>query len=113
MWPADIPDATGPVFAAVQQVLARADRLYRSAELGYRYLPRRVRPAIRAAARLYEEIGLRVLRHGPGYLQDGRCVVPMPRKLLVLAMCLGERTHAGPHDPALHAVLCGLPGTHA
>ena len=112
MQPADIPDAAGPVFAVVQQVLARADRSYRSAELGYRYLPRRVRPAIRAAARLYEEIGLRVLRHGPGYLKDGRCVVSMPRKLLVLAKCLGERTRAGPHDPALHAVLCGLPGTH-
>ncbi len=113
MRPADIPDAAGPVFTVVQQVLARADRLYRSAELGYRYLPSRVRPAIRAAARLYEEIGLRVLRHGPSYLQGGRCVVPMPRKLLVLAKCLGERTRAGPHDPSLHAVLYGSPGTHA
>jgi len=113
MRPADIPDATGPVFAVVQRVLAHADRLYRSAELGYHYLPRRVRPAIRAAARLYEEIGLRVLRHGPGYLQGGRCVVPMPRKLLVRAKCLGERTRAGPHAPSLHAVLYGLPGTHA
>ncbi len=113
MQPADIPDAAGPVFAVVQRVLARADRLYRSAELGYRYLPRRMCPAIRAAARLYEEIGLRVLRYGPGYLQGGRCVVPMRRKLLVLAKCLGERTRAGPHDAALHAVLCGLPGTHA
>jgi len=111
MRPTDIPDAAGPVFAVVQRVLASADRLYRSAELGYHYLPRRVRPAIRAAARLYEEIGLRVLRHGPGYLQDGRCVVPMPRKLLVLAKCLGERTRAGLHDPSLHAVPYGLPDT--
>ncbi len=113
MRPADIPDTAGPVFAVVQQVLARADRLYRSAEVGYHYLPRRVRLAIRAAARLYETIGLRVLRHGPGYLQSGRCVVPMPRKLLVLAKCLGERTRAGPHASTLHAVLYGLPGTHA
>ena len=109
---AGIPHAPGPVFAAVEHLLARADRLYRSAELGYRHLPRRVRPAIRAAARLYEEIGLRVLRQGPGYLAAGRCVVPMPRKLLVLARCLPERSRVGPHDPALHAVLYGLPGTN-
>ncbi len=102
-----------PVFAAVQRMLARADQLYRSAELGYRYLPARVRPAIRTAARLYEEIGLRILRRGPCYLHDGRCVVPMPRKLRLLARCLRERSRAGPHDAALHAVLHGLPGAHS
>ena len=114
--PAGVLDAPGPVFAAVQQVLARADRRYRSAERGFHHLPPRVRPAIRAAARLYEEIGLRVLRQGPGYLHAGRCVVPLPRKLLLVAGCLGAglgRVPAGPHDPMLHADLRGLPGVRA
>ncbi len=111
--PEDMLDAAEPVFAAVQRVLARADQLYRSAELGYRYLPARVRPAIRAAAVLYEEIGLRVLRRGPDYLQAGRCVVPMPRKLRLLASCLRQRDRPGLHDPALHAALQGLPGARA
>jgi len=78
----EAPDA---VFCAVQHVLCRADRQYRSAELGYGYLPPRVRPAIQSAARIYEEIGRRILRLGPGYLAAGRCVVPMPRKLFLLA----------------------------
>ncbi len=111
--PADVADAAGPVFDAVREVLARAERRYRSAELGTRHLPARVRPAIRAASRLYEEIGLRVLRRGPGYLGEGRCVVPGPRRLVVLAGCLGGRGRGGPHDRALHAALCGLPGAHA
>lgn len=115
--PAGVMDAPSPVFAAVQQVLARADRRYRSAERGFHHLPPRVRPAIRSAARLYEEIGLRVLRQGPGYLHAGRCVVPLPRKLVLLAGCLGTgvfgRVPAGPHDPMLHLALRGLPGVRA
>ena len=78
-------EASDGVFSAVRQLLALADQRYRSAELGYRDLPARMRPAIRAAARIYEEIGLRILRHGPAYLGAGRCVVPLPRKLLLLA----------------------------
>jgi len=115
--PAGVKGASGSVFTAVQQVLAQADRRYRSAERGFHHLPARVRPAIRAAARLYEEIGLRVLRQGPGYLYSGRCVVPLPRKLLLLAGCLGAgvlgRVPAGPHDPMLHLALRGLPGVRA
>ena len=48
----------------------------------------RVRPAIKAASRLYEEIGLRILRQGPVYMSAGRCVVPPGRKLVLLASCL-------------------------
>jgi phytoene synthase len=81
---AERPDA---VFPAVRHLLARADRLYRSGEHGYQLLPKRVRPAIQAASRLYEEIGSRILRSGPGYLAAGRCVVPMPRKLALVAGC--------------------------
>jgi len=83
--PARLLEAPQAVFRAVQQVLDRADQRYRSAELGYATLPPRVRPAIRAAGRIYEEIGRRILRQGPGYLGAGRCVVPMPRKFFLLA----------------------------
>ena len=115
--PSDIPGAPEPVFRAVERLLSCADRFYRSAELGCHHLPPRVRPAIRAAARLYDEIGLRILRRGPAYLGEGRCVVPGPRRLLLLARSLAgpPRGHApaGRHDPALHAALGGLPGTSA
>lgn len=111
--PGDVADAPGPVFHAVQQVLAHAGHRYRSAEAGFCFLPRRVRPAIRAAARLYEEIGLMALRRGPAYLNAGRCVVPMHRKLVLLAGCLAASVPPGPHDRLLHAALHGLPGTHA
>lgn len=98
-------------FSAVRRVLARADRHYRSAESGHRHLPARVRPAVRAAGRLYEEIGLRVLRRGPARLLAGRCTVPAPRKLLLAAGSWFGGSPAGPHDPALHDALRGLPGT--
>jgi phytoene synthase len=116
--PADVPGAPAPVFAAVQRLLALADRRYRSGGLGLRHLPPRVRPAIRAAARLYEEIGVEVLRRGPGYLHSGRCVVPGRRRMALLAAALVGGTLGGPHggalhDPALHAALRGLPGVPA
>jgi len=82
---ARLHEAPNAVFSAVKLLLDRADCRYRSAELGYSYLPPRVRPAIRAAARIYEEIGRRILHHGPDYLDAGRCIVPMPRKLFLLA----------------------------
>ncbi len=88
-----------PIFEAVQKVLQCADSRYRSAERGMAYLPARVRPAIRAAARLYEEIGLRVLSLGPSYLSAGRCVVPMPRRLWLLGGSLVGHTRR----PSTHA----------
>ncbi len=111
--PADVMNAPDAVFAAVRCVLARADQRYRSAARGFHYLPPRMRPAIRAAGRLYEEIGLRILRKGPGYLQAGRCVVPMWRKVGLLTGCVVGSTRAGPHDGSLHADLRGLPGIQA
>ena len=87
--PSDISNAAGPAFTAVTRVLETADGLYRRAELGYRYLPARVRPAIRVAGRLYEEIGHRIMRRGPAHLASARCVVPVSRKLVLVATCLG------------------------
>lgn len=96
---ARLHEAPYAVFCAVQLLLARADGRYRSAELGYSYLPPRVRPAIRAAARIYEEIGRRILRRGPGYLDAGRCVVPMPRKFFLLAGSLVAAPMRSALDP--------------
>jgi len=76
------------VFAAVGRLLDLAADRYRNAARGYQYLPPRVRPAIRAAGQIYEEIGLGILRRGPAYLTAERYVVPMPRKLMLMAGCL-------------------------
>lgn len=83
--PGDVATDPDSVFAAVRRLLALADQRYRSAARGYRHLPPRARLAIRTAGRLYEEIGRRILRAGPAYLAGGRCVVPLPRKLALLA----------------------------
>ena len=111
--PAVLTSIPRPVFAAVRRVLDLADRRYRSVERGYCHLPARVRPAIRAAARIYEEIGLGILRRGPDYLLSGRYVVPMPRKLLLMAGCLvpGARTRTA--HPVLPSPIRDVPGARA
>nr|WP_321986442.1 phytoene desaturase family protein [uncultured Lichenicoccus sp.] len=81
------------VYRAVQRLLALADRHYRSAEAGMKFLPLRPRAAIRVAARLYEEIGRMILEAGAGYLAAGRVRVPTGRRLLLLAHALsGSRS---------------------
>lgn len=92
------------VFAAVQMLLKRAGHHYRSAEQGYRYLPRRARPAIRAAARLYEAIGLRILARGPNRLFAGRCVVPLPRKLWIMGGSLFNSLYSDYREPEIYTV---------
>ncbi len=116
--PGDVARDHGSAFLAVRRLLALADQRYRSAARGYRHLPPRARLAIRVAGRLYEEIGLRILRAGPGYLNGGRCIVPMPRKLALLtaeaASMLARRPPAR-HEAALPARRAGLtlPGRRA
>jgi len=112
--PADVQRTPAPAFAAVARVIARAGRHYRSAERGYRYLPVRVRPAIRTAARLYEAIGSRLLLQGPAYLATGqRCVVPRWQRLALVGWCLLPCPPAAPHDTTLHDPLRGVLGAHA
>ncbi|MCJ2013003.1 phytoene/squalene synthase family protein [Methylobacterium sp. J-076] len=48
----------------VARLLAEADRLYARAEAGIASLPPRCRPAIRAASRIYAQIGREVARNG-------------------------------------------------
>ena len=110
--PANLGGQAEAVFPAVRRVLDCADERYRSGGRGFAHLPPRVRPAIRAASRLYEEIGLRILRQGPAYLLAGRCVVPRGRKLVLLASCLLQpRRPAHPADIA--SALADGPAAHA
>ena len=76
------------VFDAVTRVLALADRHYRQAEAGIRVLPWRSRAAIRAAARLYEDIGRVVRQRGPAGLAGPRAVVGTGRRLVLLGRAL-------------------------
>jgi phytoene synthase len=85
------PDAwlAAPVFdarvgAVVRRLLDAADALYLRGEAGIRFLPSGCRPAIRAAARLYAEIGREVARRGHDSV-SGRAVVSTMRKLAVIA----------------------------
>jgi phytoene synthase len=110
--PGSLPDREDEVFPAVRRLLENADRRYRNGARGLAYLPARVRPAIQAAARLYEEIGARILLQGPAYLSAGRCVVPTGRKLVLLVSCL-IGTQRPAHGVAYPAALPDVPGARA
>jgi 15-cis-phytoene synthase len=68
----------------VSRLLAAADVYYARAEEGIRMLPRDCQPGIRAAARLYAEIGHELRRRGCDSVTV-RTVVPTWRKLVILA----------------------------
>ena len=112
MTPSTVPLRAESVFPAVRKLLESADRRYRNGARGFAHLPPRVRPAIKAASRLYEEIGARVLRQGPSYLSAGRCVVPNHRKLVLLISCLFGTQHLT-QDLACPPALPVTPGAHA
>jgi len=78
-----------PVFSpgtgvVVARLLAEAQRLYARAEAGIAMLPRDCRPAIRAAHRIYAEIGTEVARGGFDSVSR-RAVVSSARKLALVA----------------------------
>jgi 15-cis-phytoene synthase len=73
-----------PLAVAVKRLLTEADKLYRSGELGLRYLPPRARFAVAAARRLYAGIG-QELRARDFDVLGGRAVVPGARKLACVA----------------------------
>lgn len=126
--PAVLPAATvlddvGPVRAADEAALLRHAHgaagtvgLMMCAALGVaiRHLPPRVRPAIRAAARLYGAIGRHLLPLGLDRLAARqRCVVPPSRRLVLAGVCLRPDPASATHDRALHLPLQGLPDAHA
>lgn len=69
--------------AVLRRLLAEADRLYARGVSGVASLPAGCRPAIRAAAALYAEIGREVERRGLDSV-SGRAVVSPLRKLVAL-----------------------------
>ena len=105
--------------AVVAEVLALADRYYRSADGGMRDIPWRFRPAILVASRTYRAIGVKLRRSTPDALAR-RTVVPWPEKLAwgATAMAASLRpailgiTPRWAHDRALHQALRGLPGAN-
>ena len=81
------PTVEAPVQASVARLLDRAEVLYRRAEQGIRCLPPRVSGSIRAAARLYREIG-RVVAERHYDSVSSRAVVPRLRQLTLLISAL-------------------------
>jgi phytoene synthase len=78
---APIPRAAhAPIAAATSDLLALADRYYRSADRGVRALPWRAALAVRAARSIYRAIGGRIARAGHA-VTAGRAVVSRAAKL--------------------------------
>ena len=76
------------------KLLAIADEYYASAALGYGYLPRTVRQAIKVAARLYQAIGEKVAKNEATYWQQ-RTVVSSERKCLLITELFLKRMRDG------------------
>ncbi len=102
------------VRAVVGELLALAERYYRSADAAMAAIPLRPRLAIAAAARIYRAIGPRLLRRHGGDALHGRTVVPTPARLFWLvagvAFAMRAASARAQHAPALHQALRGLPG---
>ena len=99
--------APAPVEAvrrAVRSLLDDADQLYASAWPGIRDLPPRCRPAIRAAALVYAEIGRKV-REAEYDSVTQRAWTGKPEKALLLVRSLGHRpgAWAASGQSALHS----------
>ncbi len=73
-------EARRPIAAVVEDLLARADRFYRSADRGMVALPWRASLAIRTARLVYAAIGERIAARGFD-VTAGRAVVPDATKL--------------------------------
>jgi phytoene synthase len=107
------------VAGVVDEVLALADRYYRSADGGMRDIPGRFRPAILVASRTYRAIGVCLRRRSSDALA-GRTVVPWPEKVVWGVRAVGAAlrpailglTPRWTHDRALHQALRGLPGAN-
>ena len=75
--------------SAVRELLARADRYYRSADRGLMFLPPRAALAVGTARSVYAAIGRELARRGYDVF-SGRAVVPLWRKLLLASARLFE-----------------------
>jgi phytoene synthase len=96
------PRPEAAVTAMIERLLATADPLYARAATGIAALPRRCRPGIHLARRVYAEIGEEVRRRDHDSVSR-RAVVPTRRKLALLAPALVDalRRPAVDHAPPL------------
>jgi len=105
--------------AGIEQLLATADRYYRSGEAGLAHIPLGARCSILVAARVYRAIGTRLGQHGNAYWL-GRTVVPgRTRRWVTLQVLLSTPLRPGfwlparQHDATLHGALSAFVGTEA
>lgn len=83
------PRAIGPIARVVEDLLAIADRFYRSSDRGIRYLPWRAAAAVLSARRIYAAIGDRIA-HQQHDVTAGRAIVPAPAKLALVLRAIGR-----------------------
>jgi phytoene synthase len=87
------------IAAVAARLLAEADVFYARATQGVAALPRACRPGIHAARLIYAEIGREVERRGCDSV-GSRAVVPMSRKLSLLAGAFSASLSSRSHAPA-------------
>jgi phytoene synthase len=105
------------VASVVRDLLALAERYYRSADGGMAFIPARSRLAIVVASRIYRAIGVQLDLNG-GDALAGRTIVSGSWKLwwvmvALSAYCSPTIMYTGSvdgHDSSLHTALEGLPG---
>lgn len=115
--PARVPESTADlarcepaIRQATRRLLAMAESYYASGEAGLAWLPSRVRPGIRIAARVYREIGTMIERQNHSPLAP-RARVPAWRKAAIAWRGLtvpsfrrgGWNQPVAAHNHALHA----------
>ncbi len=102
------------VSVAIGRLLLLADAFYSSARLGFAFIPAPNRTAIQVAASVYREIGVQ-LQERQLQWWGARCVISMPRKVLLATSVLRGRApldHLHVSLPlGMHPALAGLPGT--
>ena len=104
--------------SAAQRLINTAETYYESASDGIGRLPARSRFAILIAARVYRQIGVKLMRQGLKVWQ-GRTVINRVEKIAVagsagLEYVASRRLHrrSARHDARLHVSLRGLAGAH-
>jgi len=105
-------DQRAQVFPLVCRVLALADDFYAYAAQGLATIPSRNRRAVRVAAALYQAIGHKIIRGGPGAYWQGRVSLGrLERGREILRMLLrGENRGADePLSAAAHNLLRRMP----
>jgi phytoene synthase len=83
------PAARERVPAALEDLLALADRHYERGAAGFAYLPLRARTTVAVAAELYRAIGTVVRERGGAYWR-GRAVVAKPRRWAIAARAVAR-----------------------